>query len=72
MRADPDALKRAQQQRAKDLTDWYLYPLATFGCAVPKLQARSAVDKEACIQGTEALFVVPHQWNCSEDFQEFR
>jgi hypothetical protein len=72
MRAGPAASMRALQQHAKDLTGWYLYLLATVDCAVPKLQARSAVDKEACIQGTEALFVVPHRRNCSEDFPEFR
>ena len=72
MRAGPGASMRAQQQRAKDLTGWCLSLLATSGCAVPESQVRSAVDKEACIQETKALFVVPHRWNYSEDFQEFR
>jgi hypothetical protein len=71
MRADPGASMRAQQQRATDLTGWYLYLLATFGCAVPWLQVQSVGDKEACIPETEALFVVPHRWSCTEDFQEF-
>ena len=72
MRAGPAASMRALQQHAKDLTGWYLYLLATVDYVVPESQVLSAVDKEACIQGTEALFAVPHQWNCSADFQRFR
>jgi len=72
MRADPDAVKQARQQRAKDLTGWCSYPLATSGYAAPELQVRSVADKGACIPGKEAPSVVPRQWNCSEGFQDFR
>lgn len=72
MRVVPGASARARQQRAKDLTGWYLYPLATFDCAVPELQVQNAGGIGACSWGIEALFEVPYQRSCIEDFQEFR
>lgn len=66
------ASKRVQQQRAKDLKDWYSCLLAISDSVAPKLQVRIEVDTKAYIQGTKVPFEGLYRSNRIEGLRELR